>query len=104
MTEPRHPSRVPALLLGVGLGGFVDGIVLHQLLQWHHVVSDVPGRSPTTVAGLEANTLADGLFHAVSWVFVLIGSVVIMMRINPLLTLVTMAAAPVFLRYRPVPL
>lgn len=27
------------VLLGVGLGGFFDGIVLHQILQWHHTCS-----------------------------------------------------------------
>ena len=35
-------SGVPlsaGLLLGMGLGGFFDGIVLHQLLQWHHMIS-----------------------------------------------------------------
>jgi uncharacterized membrane protein len=32
--------RLPATILGVGLGGFVDGIVLHQVLQWHHLLSD----------------------------------------------------------------
>jgi hypothetical protein len=47
------PSRAPALLLGLGLGlgGFVDGIVLHQVLQWHHLVSDVEAYPTTTVAG-----------------------------------------------------
>jgi uncharacterized membrane protein len=24
------------ILFGLGLGGFFDGIVLHQVLQWHH--------------------------------------------------------------------
>ena len=27
------------MLLGIGLGGFVDGIVFHQILQWHHFFS-----------------------------------------------------------------
>ena len=31
--------RLPGIILGVGLGGFVDGIVLHQVLQWHHMLS-----------------------------------------------------------------
>jgi uncharacterized membrane protein len=48
--------------------------VLHQIFQWHHMVSDVAADPVTTVAGLEANTFADGLFHAVMWVFVLAGS------------------------------
>lgn len=68
------PSRVPGLLLGIGFGGFVDGIVLHQVLQWHHMISSVPGSPVTTVAGLEANTLADGFFHVLTWVLVLAGS------------------------------
>jgi len=25
---------LPGVLIGIGLGGFVDGIVLHQVLQW----------------------------------------------------------------------
>lgn len=39
--------KVPGVLLGVGLGGFVDGILLHQILQWHHMVSNVV--PPTTL-------------------------------------------------------
>ena len=62
---------VPALLLGVGLGGFFDGIVLHQLLQWHHLVStQVP---VVDVPTLEANTFADGLFHQAMWLVTIVG-------------------------------
>jgi hypothetical protein len=56
------PSKVSGLLYGLGLGGFVDGIVLHQILQWHHMVSDVSRYPVNTIAGLEVNTLADGFF------------------------------------------
>jgi len=52
--------RAPGLLLGIGLGGFVDGIVLHQILQWHHLLSSESEHPKTTVAGLQDNTLADG--------------------------------------------
>ena len=31
-----------AIVLGFALGGFFDGIVLHQILQWHHLLSLVP--------------------------------------------------------------
>ncbi|HEX8582078.1 MAG TPA: DUF2243 domain-containing protein, partial [Acidimicrobiales bacterium] len=55
------------MVLGVGLGGFVDGIVLHQLLQWHHLLSATGDHPVDTVDGLEANTLADGLFHVLAW-------------------------------------
>lgn len=76
-TVARHggrPPRLPGFLLGIGLGGFVDGIVLHQILQWHHLVSHTDDHPVTTVAGLEANTLADGLFHVLAWIFVTVGS------------------------------
>jgi uncharacterized membrane protein len=59
------------ILFGLGLGGFFDGIVLHQMLQWHHMLSswypinDVPS--------LELNTLWDGIFHSSTYVFVVVG-------------------------------
>jgi uncharacterized membrane protein len=71
----RLPPRTSGLLFGLGLGGFVDGIVLHQILQWHHMVSSVQDAPPTTLAGLEVNTLADGFFHLATWILVLAASV-----------------------------
>jgi uncharacterized membrane protein len=76
--DPR--PRAPGILLGIGLGGFVDGIVLHQILQWHHLLSSEGSYPKTTVAGLEANTLADGLFHAATWVAVAVGIYVLWRR------------------------
>lgn len=70
----RPPSRAFGLLYGIGFGGFVDGIALHQILQWHHMVSDVADYPTTTVAGLEANTLADGFFHVATWICLLAAS------------------------------
>ncbi len=61
------PVFAPALTIGVGLGGLVDGIVLHQILGWHHLLSARPGFD------LRANELADGLFHAGTWFAVLAG-------------------------------
>jgi uncharacterized membrane protein len=63
-------------MFGIGLGGFVDGILLHQILQWHHMASATTGHRPTDVDGLEFNTLADGYFHAVTWFVVLGASIV----------------------------
>ncbi|MAY95879.1 DUF2243 domain-containing protein [uncultured Nocardioides sp.] len=70
------PSAAPAVLYGIGLGGFVDGIVLHQILQWHHMVSATGAHPVDTVAGLEVNTLADGFFHVFAWCAVLGASLV----------------------------
>lgn len=61
--------------MGIGLGGFLDGILFHQVLQWHHLLT-AEGCCPAgTVAGLEDNTLADGVFHATTWAAVLGGAI-----------------------------
>lgn len=65
------PLVTAGVLSGIGLGGFFDGIVLHQVLQWHHLVS-VPF-PPTSVENLQINTLADGLFHVGTYVVTVIG-------------------------------
>ena len=70
------PVLWAGIVLGIGLGGFVDGIVLHQILQWHHMLTSA-GFPPTSVANLEINTLADGLFHAATWVVTAIGLVML---------------------------
>jgi uncharacterized membrane protein len=64
------------ILFGLGLGGFFDGIVLHQVLQWHHMLT-AAGYPPTSVENLEVNTLWDGLFHATTYVFVVLGLIVL---------------------------
>ena len=68
----RTPLIIAGILLGIGLGGFVDGIVLHQILQWHHILTSA-GYPATSLGNLEVNTLADGLFHAGTWLLVVIG-------------------------------
>jgi uncharacterized membrane protein len=57
-----------AVLLGFALGGFFDGIMLHQVLQWHHLLSLVPG-----AGDLRAQILWDGLFHILMYVLAAIG-------------------------------
>jgi uncharacterized membrane protein len=67
----RQPLIVAGILIGMGQAGFFDGIVLHQLLQWHHMFSSI--KTDATVAGLELNTLGDGLFHLADWLITLAG-------------------------------
>lgn len=69
--------KTSGILFGIGLGGFFDGIVLHQILQWHHMVSHVDDYPMTTVAGLEANTLADGLLHAATYIMTVVALVIL---------------------------
>lgn len=88
--ERRLPGvALPGTLLGIGLGGFVDGILLHQVLQWHHMLSSTDtdnvgmGEQPTdTVSGLEVNTLWDGFFHAFTWLSVLVGLALLYSRVT----------------------
>lgn len=72
-------SRVAAtgVLLGVGFGGLVDGIVLHQLLGWHHLLSSTPSAPVDTLDGLRSNTVADGVFHAATWSLAVAGVVLL---------------------------
>ena len=73
------PPLLPSLLMGIGFGGFIDGIVLHQILQWHHMLTGSGQHPSNTVAGLEDNTLADGFFHLATWLCVN-GALVLMVR------------------------
>jgi uncharacterized membrane protein len=70
-----RPHRAPlisaGILMGAGLGGFVDGIVLHQILQWHNMLSNrLP---PDTLVAAKVNMYWDGVFHAAVWVMTAIG-------------------------------
>lgn len=67
----RRPLILAGIVLGLGQGGFFDGIVFHQLLQWHHMFSGI--EPDTTIAGLELNTIGDGLFHLLDWILTLTG-------------------------------
>jgi uncharacterized membrane protein len=77
MAEPALARNLitPGLLLGLGLGGFFDGIVLHQILQWHHMVSSA--HPVGGLADLELNTFWDGVFHGATYVFTAIGIVLL---------------------------
>ena len=67
----RHFPLSAGILFGLGLGGFFDGIVLHQLLQWHHMLSS--WYPVNTIENLELNTRWDGIFHSATYLFVLAG-------------------------------
>jgi uncharacterized membrane protein len=68
---PHRKAQRAGIVLGIGLGGFVDGIVLHQIVQWHNMLSNwIP---PTTMEAMHVNMVWDGLFHAVVWLVTLVG-------------------------------
>ncbi|WP_458189680.1 DUF2243 domain-containing protein [Haladaptatus sp. NG-WS-4] len=47
-------------VFGFGFSGLIDVLVLHQVLQWHHLVSGIYPMD--TLDGLRTNVRADGLF------------------------------------------
>ena len=59
------------VVLGVGLGGFIDGITLHQIMQWHNMGSAI--LPPHTMQAMAQNMVWDGMFHAATLLIVLIG-------------------------------
>ncbi|WP_343039307.1 DUF2243 domain-containing protein [Microvirga makkahensis] len=54
-------------LLGFALGGFFDGILLHQILQWHHLLSTI---NPEDI---RFQVAADGYFHALMYIIAATG-------------------------------
>jgi uncharacterized membrane protein len=66
MTDTSKAVRRAGIVLGIGMGGFVDGILLHQIAQVHAMLS---ARLPMdSMANMRANMTADGLFHAGVWI------------------------------------
>ena len=63
--EPGFPPTLvwAGYALGFGLGGFFDGILLHQILQWHHLLSGIEEASQD----IRVLILTDGLFHALMY-------------------------------------
>src|SRR5260370_21436374 len=64
-TRRRRSVLLAGVLLGIGIIGFLDEAILHQLLQWHTFYwgTDLHGR-----------VLSDGLFHVFSTVLLLWGA------------------------------
>ncbi len=69
--NPQGALISAGVLLGTGMGGFVDGIALHQILQWHNMLSSA--RPPTDLVAMKYNMVWDGLFHAFTWLMVALG-------------------------------
>jgi uncharacterized membrane protein len=55
------------LVLGAGFGGFADGIILHQILGWHHLICYTVDCHPTSIEQLQSENTQDGFFHLGLW-------------------------------------
>lgn len=80
MNAGSPPTRLHRLtwwgwgLLGFALGGFFDGIVLHQVLQWHHLLS---GLGDPLGRDIVFQVMADGLFHVLMYLLAIAGAVML---------------------------
>lgn len=59
------------IVLGAGLGGFIDGILFHQLLQVHSMLS--ASYPPISVVNMEVTMFWDGVFHLFTWLMTVAG-------------------------------
>jgi uncharacterized membrane protein len=73
--QSSRPGVAAALALGIGLGGFFDGIVFHQILQMHNMLS---GWLPVTdLVSAKTNMVWDGVFHAAVWIVTISGVIML---------------------------
>jgi len=75
MHRPSRRLTLAGIVLGLSLGGFFDGILLHQVLQWHHMLTSV--EDPAIRNDLTLNMMADGFFHVATWLMAVLGLVLL---------------------------
>jgi uncharacterized membrane protein len=79
ISQRMHFPLSAGILLGLGMGGFFDGIVLHQILQWHHMATSA-GYPADSLSNLKFNTMLDGLFHACTYLLTAAGLLLLWQR------------------------
>lgn len=73
--ERTRPLALAGVVLGIGMGGFVDGILFHQILQLHNMLSNRVPRD--SLVNEQINMVWDGFFHAFTWMAVALGIVLL---------------------------
>ena len=69
------PLTAAATVLGIGIGGFIVGIIFHQILQWHEMISNkIP---PVNYVAKSINMFWDGIFHAVTLIITAAGIILL---------------------------
>ena len=66
---------IGSFLLGFGFMGAMDGIIFHQLLQWHSVIME------TSRSG---QIISDGIFHFSVTIALVVGGFILWLADNPL--------------------
>ncbi len=70
----KNPLVRAGIVLGLGFGGFADGIILHQILGWHHLVCVTAHCQPASIGQLQLQNTQDGFFHLALWLVSLVGT------------------------------
>ena len=78
-----NPLVRAGIVLGMGFGGFADGIILHQILGWHHLVCVTAHCRPTSIEQLQLQNTQDGYFHLGLWLVTLVGMVMLFRAARP---------------------
>ncbi|WP_035178019.1 DUF2243 domain-containing protein [Alkalihalobacterium bogoriense] len=65
---------IGSFVLGFGFLGALDGIVFHQILQWHSVIMDTDRTS---------QIISDGIFHLATTVTLVVGGILLWLAGNP---------------------
>ncbi len=71
MIASQRPLVTAGTLLGIGLGGVVDGILFHQILQLHNMLTAIVPKD--TIVHVEINMFWDGIFHTITWIMTVLG-------------------------------
>jgi uncharacterized membrane protein len=69
------PLTTASIVLGIGFGGFVDGILFHQILQVHEMLSNKI--ATTSYIGKSVNMFWDGIFHAFCLIVSIVGLILL---------------------------
>lgn len=71
----RDPMVRAGIALGTGFGGLADGIVLHSILGWHHLICAGANEfcQPASVEQLRIENTQDGYFDLALWLVLLVG-------------------------------
>ena len=72
-TAPLSFPLAPGFIVGASLAGLFDGIVLHQILQWHHMLCIETHCVVKTVEVMKRQNFYDGIFHLAMYILLLIG-------------------------------
>jgi len=72
-----NPLFRAGIVIGLGLGGFFDGIVLHQILGWHHMICTTATCQSTSIEHLKRQNTQDGFFHLAVWILTIIGVILL---------------------------